>query len=215
MQEWIISVLNDFGYLGIAMLIAIENIFPPIPSEVILTFSGFMTTKSNMNVWLVTLSATIGSLIGAIALYYIGSLVNPQRLGALIDKWGGVIRVKKQDVKRAEGWFVKRGKITVFFCRFIPIIRSLISIPAGMSRMPLGEFLLYTTLGTVIWNAVLVNLGALLGENWETISSFIKTYTYATLIVLTVLGVCFIAWFFRKRFIKVKAQDQEEVGDDK
>ena len=208
-QDWIISVMNDFGYFGIALLIAIENIFPPIPSEVILTFGGFMTSKSEMNVWLVALSATIGSLVGALALYYIGTLVTPSRLGALIDKWGKVIRVKKQDVKKAEGWFIRKGKITVFFCRFIPIVRSLISIPAGMSRMPLGEFLIYTTLGTAIWNIVLVNLGAYLGENWETILKYMETYTLATVVVLGVLGICFLFWLFRKKPVEDNSSEDD------
>ena len=214
MQEWILSVLNNFGYFGIALLIAIENIFPPIPSEVILTFGGFMTTKSEMNVWLVVLSATVGSLIGAIALYYLGSLVTPQRLGALIDKWGGILRVKKQDFKRAEGWFIRKGNATIFFCRFIPIIRSLISIPAGMSRMPFGKFLIYTALGTSIWNLVLVNIGAFLGENWETILDYMKTYTYATIAVFAILGIGFIVWFFRKRFFNVSRQSGDNSHDN-
>jgi membrane protein DedA with SNARE-associated domain len=197
MQELIIQVLNQFGYAGIALLIAIENIFPPIPSEVILTFGGFMTTYTSMNVWLVSLFATIGSVIGAIVLYGIGRLMTPQRLAWIIDKWGRFLRIKKQDIKKAESWFNRRGSITVFFCRFIPIVRSLISIPAGMANMNIGKFLLYTTLGTSIWNIILVCLGAFAGANWGSILKYMNTYSYITIAVLIVAGISFVIWFIK------------------
>lgn len=204
MQVWIIDVMNEFGYFGIALLIAIENIFPPIPSEIILTFGGFMTTKSEMNIWLVTFAATIGSVAGAIALYYIGRLVTPKRLGWLIDKWGFILRVKKSDIEKAESWFLTRGSLTVFFCRFIPIVRSLISIPAGMAHMNMGKFLIYTTFGTIIWNTLLSHLGALAGENWEIIVNYISTYSHIVLVVLVVIVVGVVLWFFYNRSIKAK-----------
>lgn len=199
MQEWIIQIMNQFGYIGIALLIAIENIFPPIPSEVILTFGGFMTTYTSMNVWLVALFATIGSVIGAIVLYGIGRLLTPQRLAWIIDKWGRILRIKKQDIKKAEKWFNRRGSLTVFFCRFIPIVRSLISIPAGMAHMNIGKFLLYTTLGTSIWNIVLVYLGAYAGANWECILKYMNTYSNIAVAVLAVVGIVFVIWFIKKR----------------
>src|SRR5574344_1410256 len=123
MQDWIIDIMNHFGYLGIAILIAVENIFPPIPSEVILTFGGFMTTYSYMNLWGVVLFATVGSVVGAVVLYSVGRLLTPERLSGLIDKVQPILRIKIKDVKKAEGWFNKRGNFTVFFCRFIPIVR--------------------------------------------------------------------------------------------
>ena len=199
MQEWIIQIMNQFGYVGIAVLIAIENIFPPIPSEVILTFGGFMTTYTSMNVWLVALFATIGSVIGAIVLYGIGRLLTPQRLAWIIDKWGRILRIKKQDIKKAEKWFNRRGSLTVFFCRFIPIVRSLISIPAGMAHMNIGKFLLYTTLGTSIWNIILVYLGAYAGANWESILKYMNTYSYIAVAVLAIVGIGFVIWFVKKK----------------
>jgi len=199
MQEWIIQIMNQFGYVGIALLIAIENIFQPIPSEVILTFGGFMTTYTSMNVWLVALFATIGSVIGAIVLYGIGRLLTPQRFAWIIDKWGRLLRIKKQDIKKAEKWFNRRGSLTVFFCRFIPIVRSLISIPAGMAHMNIGKFLIYTTLGTSIWNIILVYLGAYAGANWESILKYMNTYSYIAVAVLAVAGIGFVIWFIKKR----------------
>lgn len=202
MQEWIINIMDRFGYLGIALLILIENIFPPIPSEIILTFGGFMTTQSNMNIWLVTLFATIGSVAGAIVLYLIGRLLTQKRLEWLIDKWGHILQIKKQDIKTAESWFIKRGSFTVFFCRFIPIVRSLISIPAGTAHMHFGKFLLYTTLGTAIWNVVLVTLGAFAGENWQRIVDYMNTYSSIVYAVAAVAIIIVVILFIRKRKIK-------------
>lgn len=202
MQSWIIGIMDQFGYAGIAMLIAIENIFPPIPSELILTFGGFMTTYSNMNVWLVTLFATIGSVAGAVVLYGIGRLLTPEKLEWIIGKYGHVLGLKKQDVGRAEGWFSRKGSTTVFFCRFIPIVRSLISIPAGMTRMSLARFLLFTVAGTAIWNAVLVNLGAVAGAGWERIANYMNVYSYIGCAVLAVAGIIFFVWLMKKRKAK-------------
>lgn len=207
MQDWIINLMNQFGYIGIALLIAIENIFPPIPSEVILTFGGFMTTQSSMNIWLVSLFATIGSVVGAIVLYYVGRLVTPERLGKIIDKWGFILRVKRRHIKKAESWFQRHGNITVFFCRFVPIIRSLISIPAGMAKMEMGAFLLYTTLGTAIWNVVLVSLGSYAGEQWETIVNYINTYSHIVLIILAFACVGAVIWILYKRKFKQKSEE--------
>ncbi|HCD44306.1 MAG TPA: alkaline phosphatase [Lachnoclostridium sp.] len=202
MQEWIINTMNQFGYAGIALLIAIENIFPPIPSEVILTFGGFMTTKSNLNIWLVLLSATTGSTAGAIVLYYIGRLVTPERLGRFIDRWGFLLQLKTQDILKAENWFNRRGSLTVFFCRFIPIVRSLISIPAGMAKLKMSKFLLYTVSGTAIWNVILINLGAFAGEKWSIIADYINTYSYVVFVLLAFAGVGIIIWLMCRKKIK-------------
>ena len=170
MQELIISIMNEFGYLGIFLLIAIENIFPPIPSEVILLFGGFMTTYSDLNIVNVVIFSTLGSLLGAIVLYYIGKILNKERLKKIVSgKVGKILRLKTKDIDKADEWFDTKGNKTVFFCRFIPIVRSLISIPAGMSEMPMGKFLIYTIAGSLIWNAVLTILGSSFGENWESI----------------------------------------------
>ena len=211
MQEWIVNIMNQFGYLGIALLIAIENIFPPIPSELILTFGGFMTTYTSMNIWMVALFATIGSVVGAIVLYGVGRLLPVEKLEWIIGKWGYILRLEKEDVKRAKKWFICRGTSTIFFCRFIPIIRSLISIPAGMARMRLGKFLLYTTFGTAIWNIVLVWLGALAGAGWERINQYMDVYSYIALAAMAIAGVGFIVWIRKKR--KVSAKIQKRTRD--
>lgn len=207
MQEWIIHVMNQYGYLGIALLIAIENLFPPIPSELILTFGGFMTTYTNMNLWLVILSATIGSVTGAVVLYLVGLLLPAEKLERVLDRRGNILGFKKQDLKRAESRFLRRGSFTVFFCRFIPLVRSLISIPAGMARMRKATFLLYTTLGTAIWNTVLVCLGVFAGAGWERVSKSMDLYSYAALAVLGILVAIFVMRFLKKRRSGRKTQE--------
>ncbi len=200
MQEFIINLMNQFGYIGIFLLIAIENIFPPIPSEVILTFGGYMTTYSNLNVPLVILSATLGSLLGAIVLYAIGKILNKERLMKIVSgKVGKILHLKKEDIESADKWFDTKGEKCVFFCRFIPIVRSLISIPAGMSEMNIPKFLIYTTIGSLIWNSVLVVVGSIVGENWENIVNIFDTYSTITLIVLIIIFILFVVWFYKKR----------------
>ena len=204
MQEFIISMMNQFGYIGVFLLIAIENIFPPIPSEVILLFGGFMTTYSKLNIVLMIIFATLGSIIGAIVLYYIGKILNKDRLKKIISgKIGKILRLKNSDIDKADQWFDTKGNKTVFFCRFIPIVRSLISIPAGMSEMPMGKFLLYTTVGSLIWNTVLIILGAIVGENWTSILNIFDTYSHIVAILLIIIFIVFIYIFYKKKKINL------------
>ena len=186
-------------------MIAIENIFPPIPSEVILLFGGFMTTYTKLNIVVMVLAATAGSVVGAIALYYIGKIFNKERLKKLISgKLGKILRLKTSDIDKADEWFDTKGNKTVFFCRFVPLIRSLISIPAGMSEMPIPKFLLYTTIGSLIWNFVLILVGSLVGENWENIVNIFDTYSHIIVAILAVLVILAIVIFYWKRSKKNK-----------
>lgn len=202
MEQMMIDIINSFGYIGIGFLIAVENIFPPIPSEVILTFGGFLTTVSSMNVWGVILSATIGAVAGALILYYLGRLLNAERLEWLFEsKLGRRLHLKKEDVHRAERWFSQHGNKTVFFCRFIPLVRSLISIPAGAAKMKMGVFLLLTAIGTAIWNIVLVFLGKFAGDAWGTIVKYFDMYSLVAVGVLAVLAIVAGMIFIKKRVL--------------
>lgn len=202
MQEWIIQIMNHFGYIGIFLLIAVENIFPPIPSEIILTFGGFMTTYSHLNTWGVIAVATAGSVSGAIVLYEIGKIFTPERLERWLDgRWGFILHLKKGDVTRACRWFELRGKTAVLVCRCVPIVRSLISIPAGMAKMRMGLFLLLTAAGSLVWNAVLVYLGFAAGESWGIIIKYMDTYSIITVVVLGVITLILGVVFFKKRVI--------------
>lgn len=205
MQEIIISIMNNWGYLGIALLIAVENIFPPIPSEVILTFGGFMTTYSNLKLIGIIISSTIGSVLGAIILYIIGRIINKERLEKIVEgKIGTILHFKKQDIEKANSWFEKRGKSTVFFCRFIPIVRSLISIPAGITKMKFFSFVLLTTVGSIIWNSVLAYLGVIAGASWETVVAYIDSYSKIVLIFMVILLLIGTILFYKKRSLRIE-----------
>ena len=207
MQEFILSIMNQFGYIGVFLLIAIENIFPPIPSEVILLFGGFMTTYTRLNIIGMVIASTLGSVIGAIVLYYIGKIFNKDRLKKIISgKIGKIIRLKPSDIDKADQWFDKKGNKTVFFCRFVPLIRSLISIPAGMSEMPMGKFLLYTVIGSTIWNMVLIIVGSIVGENWTSILNILDTYSHIVVILLAIIVVVFVYIFYHKRMKQEKTK---------
>ena len=202
MQNWIITIMNRFGYLGVAGLIGLENIFPPIPSEVILTFGGFMTTCTDLTFTGVVVSSTIGSLIWAILLYGIGWILSDDKLCRILSgKTGKILHLYPEDIDKAVSWFDKRGNYTVFFCRFIPIVRSLISIPAGCAKMKMLPFLLLTTAGSFIWNTVLVYLGALAGKSWSKIAGYMDTYSTIVLIIL-IIAVLSALYFFIKSRIK-------------
>ena len=207
MQALIISMMNKFGYLGILLLIAIENVFPPIPSEVILGFGGFMTTYTKLNIVGVIIFATLGSVIGAIILYLIGKILNRERLAKIVrGKIGKILFLKEEDIEKAYGWFDKRGYKTVFFCRFVPIVRSLISIPAGMSEMKMPKFLAYTTIGSLIWNTVLVCIGATLGDNWEKLVLVMDEYSTIALVLIIILFIVIVFMFYKNKIKQMKIE---------
>lgn len=197
--------MEQFGYFGTFLLIMLENIFPPIPSEVILTIGGFMTTKTNMTVVGVVISSTLGSIAGSIILYGAGHLMNVSKLEKFIGRFGYILKIKIEDIHKANSWFTRYGCRTVFLCRMIPLIRSLISIPAGMASMNFSLFLIYTTLGTLIWNTLLVYTGSALGQSWERIIDFMDIYSSITHIILGLsAAVPLIIWLI-KRNRKLKA----------
>ncbi|KRL05411.1 DedA family protein [Liquorilactobacillus oeni] len=194
------EIINQYGYWGIAALIALENIFPPIPSEVILTFSGFITLSSRLSVIGSIIAATIGAVLGALVLYAIGRLLSTARLEKLLaGKTGKILHLKASDVERAAVFFNRHGGQAVFFGRFVPVIRSLISIPAGMTGYPLGRFILFSTLGTLIWNAVLIMVGRLAGHAWPHFVSLIEVYGKILLLVVLIIGILALWWHRYRR----------------
>ncbi|RNB59027.1 DedA family protein [Brevibacillus gelatini] len=199
MQNWLTQVIEQYSYLGIFLMMALENVFPPIPSEVILTFGGFMTTHSTLTVPGVILSATFGSVLGAILLYGIGYYLDVGKIEKVVERWGHLLRIQQKDVRRAHAWFDKYGYWTILFCRMIPLVRSLISIPAGMTRMNLPLFLLFTSIGTFLWNIALVWVGAFLGESWQDVLHVMDVYSHIVYGVIAVAAVVFLTVFLRKR----------------
>lgn len=201
MNNFVINIMNKYGYIGILFLITIENIFPPIPSEVILTLGGFMTSKDGVNMSLVGVItySTFGSMIGAIILYYVGYIFNKDRLLKIVrSKVGRILCLKESDIVKSDSSFNKNGDLTVLYCRFIPIVRSLISIPAGVNKMKLSIFLLYTFVGSLIWNTVLVCLGKLVGENYMVVAGVFSKYSK----VIFILLICLIVYKIIKKIKK-------------
>ena len=193
MQEIIIEVIDKYGYFGIVLLIFVENIFPPIPSEVILTFGGFLTTCTDITVFGATLYSTVGSVLGAVVLFGVGKLMSPERLDKFADgKMGKILRLKKENIEKARLSFLAKGNNAVFFCRFVPIVRSLISIPAGMSGMNYIQFLALTTLGSFAWNLVLISLGAFAGESWGKVAGYLSGYSDVARIALWMIAGIFV-----------------------
>ncbi|OQP05005.1 alkaline phosphatase [Geobacillus sp. 46C-IIa] len=199
MQAWITDFMEQFGYIGIFLMIALENIFPPIPSEVILPFGGFMTTYTSLTVPGVIAAATAGSVVGAIVLYGIGRLLSVERLERIVDRWGGWLRVKPEDIDKANRTFQRYGVWAVFFGRMIPLVRSLISIPAGMAKMNIWLFLWLSVLGTLIWNTILISIGAALGESWGKVSEVIGAYAEVVYIIIAAIILIGAVRFWKRR----------------
>lgn len=187
MQDFIIQFMENYGYFGIVFLIFIENIFPPIPSEIILTFGGFMTTFTTMTIPGVILLASLGSVFGALALYGLGRLVGEDRFKRFVDHTGGKIGFSRDDIDKAYHWYDKYGYWSVFLCRMVPIVRSLISVPAGLLEMKILPFVLFTAAGSLIWNTLLVSAGALLGENWAQVMDFTARYDKVMIALMVAL----------------------------
>lgn len=200
MQQFILHIIEQFGYFGVFFLILIENVFPPIPSEVILLFSGFFSSYTSLSVFYMILASTLGSFLGAIILYYIGKIFNKERLKKIVNgRLGKILFLKENDIDKADEWFDNKGNKSVFFCRFVPIVRSLISIPAGMSEMPMGKFIIYTICGSMIWNTVLICLGYKLGDNWEYVLTILDKYQMVVIIILIIILGYVIIKFYRKK----------------
>jgi membrane protein DedA with SNARE-associated domain len=192
MQEIIIEIMEQYGYIGIFLLILVENIFPPIPSEIILSFAGFMTKSANLSVMLVIVSATLGSVAGAVILYKIGNRMNRQSIRGFVGKHGRVLRLKVDDIDKTMKFYRKYETKTVFFGRMIPVVRSLISIPAGLSRMNFTSFILLTAAGSIIWNSLLITAGMVLGNAWHDIVKFTSAYSEITIVVFAAAGLLFV-----------------------
>lgn len=200
MQQFILHIIEQFGYFGVFFLILIENVFPPIPSEVILLFSGFFSSYTSLSVFYMIFASTLGSFLGAIILYYIGKIFNKERLKKIVNgRLGKILFLKENDIDKADEWFDNKGNKSVFFCRFVPIVRSLISIPAGMSEMPMGKFIIYTICGSMIWNTVLICLGYRLGSNWEYVLTILDKYQMVVIVILVIIFGYVIIKFYRKK----------------
>ena len=196
MSEWITNTITSLGYLGIGLLMFLENLFPPIPSELIMPLAGFTVAKGRMELAPVILAGVIGTILGALPWYYVGKLVGEDNLKRLADKYGKWISVSSRDIDKADNWFDKHGEKAVLFCRLVPGVRTLISLPAGISGMPLVPFLIYSTIGTALWVSLLTFAGYALGDNYEIVEEY---FGPVSKIVFVLLIVAFVIWVVNKR----------------
>ncbi len=205
MKDWIVNIIDQLGYFGLALLMFLENIFPPIPSELIMPLGGFAASQGKLSLPLVILAGTIGSVVGQLPLYYLGHFLGKARLMRLADKYGKWLTVSGADIDKASKWFAKRGSRAVLIGRLVPGVRSLISIPAGICGMSLPKFLLFSTLGMGVWASALAFAGQLLGQNYEKVEKYMGPISK---IVLALIVVAFIVWVWRRKH----RQRQEPAG---
>lgn len=186
--QWATEIIYALGYLGLALLLVAENLFPPIPSEVILPLAGFLVGQGELNFWTALGASTVGSVLGALVLYALG------RWGGrrIVLRYGAWLRVDEEGLDRAEGWFRRWGDLVVLFARIVPVARSIVSIPAGTAKMPVVRFLVLTAIGSALWNALLIWGGVLLGTNWTLVQGWIGSYSEVVLIVAAVAVAAFL-----------------------
>jgi len=192
LATWVQDVIEQLGYVGVALLVVLENVFPPIPSEVVLPFAGFVAQQGNYSVVLMILVATVGSVIGALIMYWIAAIIGDERLHAFTRKFGKWVQIREADLTRAEEWFDRHAMSAVLVGRCVPLIRSVVSIPAGFRRMKLIPYIAYTFLGSLVWNILLIGAGAILGDNWERVGSYVGVFQWVVIALVVAAGVRFL-----------------------
>ncbi len=199
LATWVQDVIEQLGYWGVALLVIIENVFPPIPSEIVLPFAGFVAQRGDASVYVMILAATVGSVIGALVLYYIAAAIGPERLRHFVVRYGKWFGVKESDLTKAEAWFDRRSTAAVLAGRCVPLIRSIVSIPAGFRRMKIVPFIAYTFVGSAVWNIVLIGAGAILGNNWDAVADYISIFQYLVIASILLFVVRFAFTIIKRR----------------
>lgn len=191
---WVEGIISTMGYPGLYLVMFLENVFPPIPSEVVLPLAGSLTLTGKFSIPMITIVGMFGSLSGAFLFYGLGKWLGEPRVRNLMEKFGKYALLSTDDLDRSLEWFEKYDDWVIFFSRMVPIVRSLISIPAGIASMNFAKFTLYTVLGTALWSFVLSFGGRLLGEQWPLIADYINTYQNVVLVLVITCVVIFIAY---------------------
>jgi membrane protein DedA with SNARE-associated domain len=195
MQAFVESMMKTFGPLGIALLMFLENVFPPIPSELIMPLAGYLATRGDMNIIIVIAAGTVGSLLGTLPWYYLGKRLGHDGVRRLAARHGRWLTMHPADVDAASDRFKRHGKTSILVGRLIPTVRTLISVPAGVAEMPIGQFLFFSTIGTFIWTAALALAGYLLGQSYEAVADYIDPISTAVLVILVGVYVYRVATF--------------------
>jgi membrane protein DedA with SNARE-associated domain len=193
---WVAGVIDSLGELGVGLLVALENLVPPVPSELVLTMAGYLAGEGSMNVVFVVIAATIGSIVGALVLYGLGRGVGEERLRRWLDR---IPLVDADDLDKADRWFERHAWSAVLFGRMVPVVRSLVSIPAGANHMPVGRFLTFTAIGSGVWNSLFVGAGFALGTRWQQVDQYARWLDYAILAFFVVAITWWVVKKVRKR----------------
>lgn len=188
MFDWIVSLMQQGGYLGVFLLMLAENIFPPIPSELVMPLAGFLAANGEMSLWVAILVGTAGSVLGAFLWYYLGLAIGEERLCWLAARYGRILTVSPEEIRTASAWFRNQGRIVVLLGRMVPAVRTLISVPAGVARMPFIPFLVLTTIGSLIWTSLLTIAGYVLQSQYSRVEGWINPAT-------TVVVGIFVLWY--------------------
>ncbi|NJL88975.1 MAG: DedA family protein [Coleofasciculaceae cyanobacterium SM2_1_6] len=196
MKEWVVEIMTSLGYLGIGLLMFLENLFPPIPSELIMPLAGFTAAQGKMELVPAIAAGVLGTVLGAFPWYYLGKMVSEERIKGWADRYGKWLGISGGDIDKANHWFDRHGKKAVFFCRLVPGVRTLISLPAGINAMPMLPFLLFSTIGTVLWVTFLTAAGYFLGNNYKLVDVYLAPVSK---IVAVTLVIGLVIWVVRKR----------------
>lgn len=211
MEDVFTNLISQFGYIGVWFLNFFENVFPPIPSELILPLSGFFTTTTELTLPGVIIAATIGSVTGAYILYGVGRILSRERLMTFFGtRPMRLLGFKPDDIASAVDWFDRKGQATVLICRCVPIVRSLIFIPAGTAKMSVVRFSLYTLLGSAVWNTILCSLGAAAGSAWETVTAQAEWVSDVVKYVIIALVAVAVVWWVVKRILPAVRERREQ-----
>jgi membrane protein DedA with SNARE-associated domain len=197
--SWVQDVIERLGAVGVALLVILENVFPPIPSEIVLPFAGFVAQRGDGSVVVMIFAATVGAVVGAVILYGVSALIGPDRLRAFVVRFGRWFGVKPTDLERAENWFDRHAVAAVLLGRCVPLIRSVVSVPAGFRRMSIAPFLLYTAVGSLMWNTALIGAGAILGDQWDRVEPYVATLQWVVVGLLVLLVLRFAITKLRHR----------------
>ncbi|TDB73981.1 DedA family protein [Micromonospora sp. KC723] len=203
---WVAGVIDSLGAVGVAFLVALESIVPPIPSEIVLAMAGYLASEGRFHLVLIVLAATVGSLAGALVLYWVGAVLGEERLKHWLDR---LPLVDLDDLEKADRWFERYGRWAVLIGRVVPVVRSLVSVPAGANRMPMGEFVLLTTLGSGVWNTLIVGAGYALGTRWKDVDRYSSWFNYA---IFAIFAFMIASWAVKKVRRRRARRDRESLS---
>lgn len=195
LASWIVTIISTTGYLGIFALMTVESALIPLPSEITMPFSGSLVASGRFNIWLVAVAGALGNLAGSLLAYALGFWGQENVVRVIIKKYGKYLLISEHEVERAEKWFLKYGELIVFTSRLMPVIRTFISLPAGIAKMNLVKFIIYTTVGSFLWSLILAYIGMVMGQNWRYLEVYFQKFDILIFIVL-VLGAG--GYLFRK-----------------